>query len=226
MKRVCAFNVLAWFAIFQARGGHGIGIWCSLTYVLACAFRCSMPRDVVRNVALIDSKLSAVGIGRTVATVGEVAFAVQLGTALDLPILAVLLSIAQCWCWCSVFSGRFIFNCVEQTHWAVAACIVAYNGGQPGVRFAAVLFLLYLISVDIPQYYELHVEQARAAKGVTTVRAEAPPPRCFNADVLLRIFSTPAVITDDIRVWRTELFWMTAYFGTAVWCSLLLAFIA
>src|SRR4029079_10504461 len=49
----------------------------SAPFVFGCAFRSIVPRADVQRICVIDSWLSAVAIGRTVAMIAEVSFAAQ-----------------------------------------------------------------------------------------------------------------------------------------------------
>ena len=46
-------------------------------YVFGCAFRSFLPRGDVQRVVLVDHWISAIAIGRSVATIAELAFAAQ-----------------------------------------------------------------------------------------------------------------------------------------------------
>ena len=59
----------------HAGGGSGIGLmllFCA-GYVFGCAFRSFLPRADVQRICLFDTWLSSVFVGRTVATVAELA---------------------------------------------------------------------------------------------------------------------------------------------------------
>src|SRR5262245_55340108 len=49
----------------------------STLFVLGCAFRSFLPRADVRRITLVDNWLSSVLVGRTVATIAELAFVAQ-----------------------------------------------------------------------------------------------------------------------------------------------------
>src|SRR5690349_1044583 len=49
----------------------------SAGYVLGCGFRSLLPRADVQRIVLVDSWLSSVFVGRSVATVAELCFAAQ-----------------------------------------------------------------------------------------------------------------------------------------------------
>src|SRR5689334_23006901 len=84
---VSAVNIAAWFVLYHSllgpRSGLGgtTGIHVMLllcaAYVFGCAFRSFLPRADVQRICLFDTWLSSVTVGRSVATVAEVAFAVQ-----------------------------------------------------------------------------------------------------------------------------------------------------
>ena len=46
-------------------------------YVFGCAFRSILPRADVQRIALFDTWLSSVFVGRSVATIAEVCFVIQ-----------------------------------------------------------------------------------------------------------------------------------------------------
>src|SRR6185436_7675962 len=49
----------------------------SAPFVFGCAFRSVFPRADVQRICVVDSWLSAVAVGRTVAMIAEVSFAAQ-----------------------------------------------------------------------------------------------------------------------------------------------------
>ena len=86
---VSAFNVVAWStsAMLALRRSldHGpatrqamrLQILLSAGYVLGCAYRSAFPVYDVGRLVLVDSWLSSVVVGRSVATVAELCFAAQ-----------------------------------------------------------------------------------------------------------------------------------------------------
>src|SRR5215813_12228391 len=85
---VSSANVGLWFLLYRQFHEHPAGtlgspsgiepmlLLCA-AYVFGCAFRSFLPRADVQRICLVDSWLSSVMVGRTVATVAEVAFAAQ-----------------------------------------------------------------------------------------------------------------------------------------------------
>ena len=81
-------NIAAWFCLYHhlqdARTGslgsttaHQLMLFLCAAYVFGCAFRSFLPRADVQRICLFDTWLSSVTVGRTVATIAEVAFAAQ-----------------------------------------------------------------------------------------------------------------------------------------------------
>src|ERR1044072_5456275 len=81
-------NIALWFVLYrQFRTGSlniklgvlrvEVMLLLCASYVFGCAFRSVLPRADVQRICLFDTWLSSVMIGRTVATVAEVAFVVQ-----------------------------------------------------------------------------------------------------------------------------------------------------
>src|SRR6516164_7211573 len=107
-------------------------------YVFGCAFRAALPRADVQRICLFDTWLSTVVVGRSVATVAEICFALQwaivlrqLGemagadTTLNAAWLVVpLILVAECFSWYAVLTTNYLGNAIENSIWAVAFLIV------------------------------------------------------------------------------------------------------
>jgi hypothetical protein len=101
----------------------------SVVYVLGCAFRSWLPRADVERICLFNTWLSSVLIGRSVATLAELCFAIQwviilreLGrvahsdTAKNIAKLILpLIALAEICSWYAVISTNFLGNVLE-TH--------------------------------------------------------------------------------------------------------------
>jgi hypothetical protein len=90
---VSAINIAAWFSLYHylqkprtgglgSTAGNELMLLLCAAYVFGCAFRSFLPRADVQRICLFDTWLSSVMIGRSVATVAEVCFAVQWAIAL------------------------------------------------------------------------------------------------------------------------------------------------
>src|SRR5262249_57352871 len=87
----------------------------------------------------VDTWLSSVMIGRSVATVAEVCFAAQWAIALHqlgtmtgadttlnaARVIVPLILIAECFSWYAVLTRKYVGNAIENSIWALAFFIVA-----------------------------------------------------------------------------------------------------
>src|SRR5437764_2057582 len=146
---VSGVNIAVWFLLYHqlhrpAAGGldgmAGIEVMLLLcaAYVFGCAFRSFLPRADVQRICLFDTWWSSVVVGRSVATVAEIAFAAQwaiilyqLGrlTGADTTVNAALaivplILIAECFSWYAVLTTNYLYNAIENSLWAVAFFII------------------------------------------------------------------------------------------------------
>jgi len=243
---VSGVNIAAWILMYSelhaaGTSGHVPGmeimLLLSAAYVFGCAFRSMLPRADVQRICLFDTWLSSVALGRSVATVAEVAFAaqwtmilLQLGqmsgaeTALNAAwVIVPLILIAECFSWYAVVTTKYLYNAIENSLWAVAFFIAGvglcrllpeFNGAVRvalGVAVVGIAFyIVFLITVDVPMY--LKRWRADVAGGNKMLRPLEG----------LRDVSTRWIVTHDISEWREEIAWMSLYFSAAVWASLAL----
>ena len=106
--------------------------------MFGCAFRSLLPRADVQRICLFDTWLSSVVVGRSVATVAEVAFAAQwaiilhqLGTMTGADttvnaawVIVPLILIAECFSWHAVLTTNYRGNAIENSIWAVTFFII------------------------------------------------------------------------------------------------------
>jgi hypothetical protein len=249
---VSSVNIASWFFLYRQfgdrpTGGLGqtsdIGLMLLLcaAYVFGCAFRSFLPRADVQRICLFDTFLSSVFIGRSVATVAEICFAVQwvimlrqLGgmagadTTLNMALVIVpLIVVAEVCSWYAVLTTNYLFNAIENSLWAAAFLLVGmglcrllpeFNGP---VRIALVVaiagivaYLAFLVTIDVPMY-------------VGRWRADLTGgSRLLGVFEGLRDVSTRWVVTHDLTHWKDEIAWMSLYFSAAVWASLALCVIS
>ena len=207
-------------------------------YVIGCAFRSVLPRADVQRICLFDTYLSSVLVGRSVATVAELCFAAQwaivlyaLGkvarsdTAKNIAKLVVpLIVLAECCSWFAVVTTDFLGNVLENSLWtvtflligvALARLVTRFHGAVQAAIAAATAgiagYVTFMASIDVPMYFSRW--QADVLSGKTYLGLTAG----------LHDLATRWVVTHDIGQWHDEIAWMTLYFSTAVWASLLLA---
>jgi hypothetical protein len=245
---VSGLNIAVWFVLYrqlheQPTGGLGgtSGIESMLllcaAYVFGCAFRSLLPRADVQRICLFDTWLSSVAVGRSVATVAEVAFAAQwalilhqLGTMTGAEttlnaawVIVPLILIAECFSWYAVLTTNYLGNAIENSIWAVAFFIVGvglcrllpeFDGWVRAVLVIAIIgiagYLAFLMTVDVPMYLS-RWRADLAAGGKLLGPLEG-----------LRDVSTRWVVTHDLAEWKDEIAWMSLYFSMAVWSSLAL----
>ncbi len=245
---VSAVNIAVWFVLYrwlleQPAGGlasqSGIELMLLLCagYVFGCAFRSFLPRADVQRICLFDTWLSSVMVGRTVATVAEVCFAVQwaiilyqLGTMTGADtvtniawVIVPLILIAECFSWYAVLTTHYLYNAIENSIWAVVFFLIGvalcrllpeFNGPVRVVFAIAITgilcFLAFLMTVDVPMY--LSRWRAEVGDGSKLLRPLEG----------LRDVSRRWVVTRDLAEWKDEIPWMSLYFSAAVWSSLAL----
>jgi hypothetical protein len=245
---VSAINIAVWFVLYrwlleQPAGGlaskSGIELMLLLCagYVFGCAFRSFLPRADVQRICLFDTWLSSVMVGRTVATVAEVCFAVQwaiilyqLGTMTGAEtvtnvawVIVPMILIAECFSWYAVLTTHYLYNAIENSIWAVVFFLIGialcrllpeFNGPVRLVFAIAIMgivfFLAFLMTVDVPMY--LSRWRAEVGDGSRLLRPLEG----------LRDVSRRWVVTRDLAEWKDEIPWMSLYFSAAVWASLAL----
>jgi hypothetical protein len=245
---VSVINIVVWLVLYRTLhqpqadvigGRFGIEFMLLLSgaYVFGCAFRSLLPRADVQRICLFDTWLSSVMVGRAVATVAEICFAVQwaiilhrLGvmTAADTTsnaalMIVPLILIAEGFSWYAVLTRKYWSNAVENSIWAVAFFIVGlglfrmlpeFAGPVRLVLIVAIIgiagYLAFLVTVDVPMY----LKRWRADRANSGQRLR---PLDGLRDVSMRW-----VVTHDMSEWREEIPWMSLYFSAAVWASLAL----
>ena len=206
-------------------------------YVLGCAFRSILPRADVQRICLFDTWLSSILVGRSVATVAELCFAIQWAivlrelakiahsdTAKNISKMIVpLIALAECCSWYAVISTNFLGNVLENSLWTATFALVAIAlvrlalGFRGLAQFAiaatavgAAGYVVFMCSVDVPMYFARW--QAQVADGK----------QYFGLFSGLHDVATRWVVTHNIAQWDNEIPWMSLYFSVAVWTSLLL----
>src|SRR5438876_7576322 len=85
---VSGANIAGWFLLYRqlheqptgslgSTSGIELMVLLCAAYVFGCAFRSLLPRADVQRICLFDTWLSSVIVGRSVATIAEVCFALQ-----------------------------------------------------------------------------------------------------------------------------------------------------
>ena len=246
---VSAVNVAAWSlsasALRRRRPGLSSEIYAarrlqlllSAGYVFGCAFRSALPVFDIPRLCLVDTWLSSVIVGRSVATVAELCFVTQWALLLreishsarsDMGKTAAyamvpLIALAEIFSWYSVLTTSNLGHVVEESLWALSAmllvtslmavwsrCDAALRPALAVICAAGVAYVGYMFLVDVPMYWSRWVADEAAGRqylGIVQGALDASENR---------------VVSHRWEDWQNEVAWMSLYFSTAVWLSIAL----
>jgi hypothetical protein len=208
-------------------------LWLSAVYVLGCGFRSLFPMLDAARLCLHDTWISRIVVGRSVATVAEMCFALQwvvllreaaapgerianLVARLILPLIAL----AELSCWVATLRVNYLFHAIENSLWTLTAALVllailSLRARAAGERtrlleiaaVCAVVYMAFMATVDVPMYVSRWLTGNGGVpleQGILTVLA-----RC--------------VVVREWDAWRDDARWLTPYFTVVVWSSIALA---
>ena len=210
-------------------------LWLSAVYVLVCGFRGLLPRADVQRICLVDSFFSSVLVGRTVATVAELCFAVQwalfvrqLGESTRTEsarvisrVLVPLIVAAEISSWIAVLTTDFLGNVIEQSTWTLCGILIAIAFARCWPRADAAqrrylrvtacviaAFVCFMSTVDVPHYLARWHHDQLAGKVYLHWREGL-------VDAGRRW-----IVEFAWAPWRDEVAWMSLYFSVGVWVSI------
>ena len=227
-RRSLSFDPASWTAI-------RVQIILSAGYVFGCAYRSVLPVFDIQRLCLIDSWLSSVIVGRSVATIAELCFVAQwamlsrgiarttenrVGIMVSHAVVPMIL-VAELFSWYAVLTTSNLGHVIEESLWGLCALMLAasYLHALPRshrehrtilATFSAIgaIYALYMFLVDVPMYWSrwlLDHEHGRPFLSVT--------------QGLLDV-SSRWVVSHRWTDWESEVIWMSAYFSVAVWMSI------
>ena len=241
---VSAGNLVLWVVI--AREMHGLSdgyvarqLVLSGIFAAACAFRSLLPRVDLERQCLWNSPLSSIFVGRSVATIAELAFTGQCALLIwklsaltgnaSLHVvgwsLVPLILLAQLFCWYAVISLNHLGHAIEEILWSVLAFLMVISlgmalGQMPAdsrilstfgmVAGAGAAFVM--LAIDVPMYLARWRHARRS--GV----------RYLSLMEGLRDALQRRQVAHRWSEWRPEVPWMSLYFSVGVWLSLCLVF--
>ena len=249
---VSVFNLCIWILVAAALASRRIGapelertpgarwqLLLSGIFVIGCGFRSLFPRADVQRIVLQDGWFSSVFVGRSVATVAELALVAQYALLFyqagrstgQRPlrvigrVLVPLIVVAEACSWYAVLTTNYLGNAIEDSIWALAAGLAAAafallraRAGDRRRRLlfgsAAVACLVYVAfngSVDVPNYVHRWLQDQHDGRTYLSLAAG------------LRDSAERWVVTHEWGAWRDEIPWMSLYFSIGVWVSLGLA---
>ena len=192
----------------------------------------------MERICLVDSWLSSILLGRSVATIAELFFIAQcallvheaekwVGDRLSITISFLLIPVivfAEGFSSYATISTHYFGSVVEESLWAIAGMMLAAsflslwprvigkNRDFLGIMILFSLgFIFFMVTVDVPMYWQRW--QQDAASGL-------------EYQTLVHVFGTCLenhTVSNEWQYWRQEIPWMTLYFTIAVWLSIYLA---
>ena len=210
-------------------------LWLSTFFVMGCAFRSFLPRADVRRTTLVDSWLSSILVGRTVATIAELCFVAQWAHLLETfarpakldrivsfsNLIFPTILMAEIFSWQGVLTTNNFWHFLEESIWG--ACEVGLTASALAMRsryqeppkqfmgwmaLCGAIYVTYMFSLDIPTYYSRwRIDQSNGK--VYTGFQDG-----------LRNLAFHWTKTHNPRDWEGEFVWMVIYFSLAVWLSL------
>jgi hypothetical protein len=210
----------------------------SAVYVAGCAYRSFLPVIDIPRVVLIDSRLSSVLVGRSVATVAELCFAAQwalvlhraavlsgtpIAQAMSLAIVP-LIALAEGCSWFAVLTTEQRAHALENSLWGLSAAVVVAGIWVIGPRGPAalyaptiaggILYVAFIVVYDVPMYWaRWRADQVARHKYLSIV------------DGFIEI-SGHWTVSCRWQDWRSEVAWMSLYFTFGVWSSIWVAHVS
>ena len=209
----------------------------SALFVVGCAFRAILPRADVQRICLHDSFLSSVMVGRSVATIAELAFVAQCALLLRgvakgsgarflviaSHLLVPMIGVAEIASWYAVLTTNYLGNIIEESIWALTSglAVVGFvvmwaRTPRQGRRFLSKAILVgaayftFMCTVDVPGYVSRWSHDQRDGRQYLTLVQG------------VQDSAQRRVVTHDWTEWRDEIPWMTLYFSVGVWISIAL----
>ena len=207
----------------------------SAVYVFGCAFRSALPVFDVPRICLFNTWLSSVIVGRSVATLAELAFVAQWALMLRQTARATgcttakavsrtvlpLIVIAEMCSWYSVLTTSNFGHVFEEALWGLSAALLVASmvamwprcpaNWRPALIVgcvAGVAYVTYMFLFDVPRYWARWLaDEAMGRQYLSFMQGVF--------DVAER-----RVISYRWEDWRGEVTWMTLYFSVAVWISI------
>lgn len=211
----------------------------SAMYMLGCAFRSVLPVYDIPRFVIVESPLSSVAVGRSVATIAELCFAVQwalilhriallshspFGHAASLAIVPLVV-VAEVCSWHAVLTTQQRGHMVENSLWGLSAALVVMSLLLVGPHSRADLYwpmiiwsvggaayAAFIFVFDVPMYWTRWRADRAAGRRYLGI-AEGIADACRRRVVSYR--------WDD---WKSEMLWMSLYFSFGVWSSISLVY--
>jgi hypothetical protein len=206
----------------------------SAVYVFGCAYRSVFLVYDVPRICLVDSWLSSVAVGRSVAMLAELCFVAQwalllressratgsvIGYRVSL-LLVPLIAVAETCSWYSVLTTSNLGHVAEESIWGLSVallvvCVLAILPRCAPMRrpvligwcIAGILYVAFMFFVDVPMYWSRWLADEASGRHYMSI-----------AQGLLDV-SQRRVVSYRWDQWKHEVPWMSLYFSVAVWIS-------
>ena len=213
----------------------------SAGYVLGCAYRSMFPVYDVQRLGLVDSWLSSVIVGLSVATLAEMCFAIQWALLLRTlardsgsrfalwiaGLVVPMIALAELCSWHAVLTRSNLGHVIEETLWGLSAALLVAGFARvrphcapsvqrvlAGACVIGLAYVAYMFMVDVPMYWARWVQD------------EAQGRQYLSLAQGLADASQNWVVSHRWADWETEVVWMSLYFSVAVWLSMSLMHVA
>ena len=246
---LAVFNTLAWSisALYlnrrrsvmpgEAYATRRLQLVLSAVYVFGCAFRSAFPVFDIPRLVLVNSWISSVIVGRSVATCAELCFAAQWAIMLreashatGSPLgrfasraVVPLIAVAEVCSWYSVLTTSNIGHIAEESIWGLSATLLVASmlviwprcatPRRPVLAawcVAAAAYASYMLLVDVPMYWHRWVADRNIGRHYLTLSQGVH-------DAAGRW-----LVSYRWDQWKSEVIWMSLYFSVAVWLSIAL----
>jgi hypothetical protein len=243
LRAIAVLNVALWslaaVAVTREHGSipgetpaaHYIQLLLSAAYVAGCAFRSFLPVIDIPRIVLVDSRLSSVLVGRSVATVAELCFAAQWALILHRAALlghssfvqavslalVPLIVLAEACSWYAVLTTEQRAHAAENSLWGLSAALAVAGMLMIGPHQLAALYTpvivggiayaAFIFFYDVPMYWSRWLADQREGHKYLSIAAGLADVRRW----------TVSYRWED---WKNEVPWMSLYFTFGVWSSI------
>jgi hypothetical protein len=248
LRAVAALNIIAWSVAAvtlnrgqraetsnESRAVRRQQLLLSGAYVLGCAYRCALPVYDIPRIVLVDSWLSSVVVGRSVATVAELCFAGQWALMLRQSaratgsplakvvsrLLVPLIVIAELSSWFAVLTTANLAHVAENSIWGLSAALVVVSIWASGLRspttrrpallawcLTGAAYVAFIFSFDVPMYWSRWLADEATGRHLLSIVQG------------VRDAADRRIVSFRWEDWKNEVAWMSMYFSVGVWMSI------